>query len=294
MGKIPDAAIHTLVIPASHNSHTYRGGWLPPVTSFVRCQSRTVKQQMECGIRALDFRVHSKTHCAHDGFPTIPIREGLAQIVQFLQENPTEVAFVCAKPDYCAKKRKNDPLTNERAENYLKSLLTESVKDAEALDWVDVPSLVNGGAWCTLGDLVKQGTRIVLVFNKVCSSWGVTRGGSPDAVVDKFKGWCCDVAADKDPEQLYWADYQTTFECSDTTATTVSDFCQHACLGRDYRWTAQQLAQRAHDRKLIAPGKLAEANFIGLNHVECAQVLIGDILEYNLSEASAAPKQRLS
>ncbi|CAG8957554.1 hypothetical protein HYFRA_00010420 [Hymenoscyphus fraxineus] len=107
MSHIPSALpLSALSIPGTHNSPTYRKA-LPS----VRCQSVSVKTQLENGIRFLDIRVQPENAydaskeglvLVHSAFPvaltgTKYFRQLVDTVLSFLEENPTETVIMSIK-----------------------------------------------------------------------------------------------------------------------------------------------------------------------------------------------------
>lgn len=119
-----DYLLKNLVIPASHNSCAFTVDFehtcpapeskmltltnhlLMPralVRGFVVCQELSLKEQLREGIRGLDLRVAQDkdgvmwvTHL----MSCVPLKEVIAQIRTFVEENPSEWVIVNAKPSW--------------------------------------------------------------------------------------------------------------------------------------------------------------------------------------------------
>ena len=85
--------ISNITIPGSHNTGTFM---CSRTCMINQCQAWNIKQQLEAGIRYLDFRVNDvePLHIYHGPFRIAPIAPMLAHLGQFLKENPTEFVFV--------------------------------------------------------------------------------------------------------------------------------------------------------------------------------------------------------
>ena len=122
--SIRDTPLCEVSLPGTHDSGTYRfekekgaspdsdltktiqdkldkGGLMGQLTDFVldniftrlcKCQSKTLKQQMECGIRYLDLRIayheESETFWTCHGVYCVNMKDVMTQISSFLKENP--------------------------------------------------------------------------------------------------------------------------------------------------------------------------------------------------------------
>merc|ERR1712139_115703 len=101
--------------------------------------------------------------------------------------------------------------------------------------WTDVSKIVNGGDWCTLGDLVQKNQRVVFLDDEInrggdiLSSWYQTRDPSGYQVAQNVLKWTRNLSRTKNnksrqfkklgynrpPENtLTWAQCQST--CSET------------------------------------------------------------------------------
>lgn len=127
MKQLPaDAVITNVLMPGSHDSAAYEfcidrakfgnTRWqywaekfhrLPCVKSFLErwtwTQDLDIYEQLELGVRALDFRV---SYCKDDSefyfthsFACVPAKQALVQVKNFLRKHPTEIVYVRVEPD---------------------------------------------------------------------------------------------------------------------------------------------------------------------------------------------------
>jgi hypothetical protein len=123
--------LHEIIMPGSHDSAAYKLSqkWTPknttsigdlPMGSLTKLdvikkwtitQDFTIEQQLEHGIRLLDFRIsYVDNWFSKDGFALTHTfgccgyEEGLEQVKSFLKKNPTEVVVITAEHDYAHRK----------------------------------------------------------------------------------------------------------------------------------------------------------------------------------------------
>lgn len=92
-------------IPQSHNT----GSYLPlycnqwPLWLFAQCQNKTIREQLDMGIRALDLRVtkhNGDIYLSHHFLSNCTLNSALNDVTQFLQEHPSEFVFIFIKEDW--------------------------------------------------------------------------------------------------------------------------------------------------------------------------------------------------
>lgn len=92
-----DHKISSISIPGTHDScalYDHGTFW------FTQCQTKTIPEQLQMGIRFLDLRVALKLHgktfqINHGGYDQyIDLRKVQEQVVEFLDENPTEFVLM--------------------------------------------------------------------------------------------------------------------------------------------------------------------------------------------------------
>lgn len=104
----PRLKITRINIPGSHNS----AAKYIPLSFFARCQSLTILEQLEAGIRYLDIRLrlnqegfnlaHGFLNCKNKKSPfsgELQIESVLGQCYAFLERNPTETVMFCIKDE---------------------------------------------------------------------------------------------------------------------------------------------------------------------------------------------------
>lgn len=135
-----DARLSDISIPGTHDSATYAPtfgrivetnvSFLPGIagamgalgTEFIRCQTLTLREQLDSGIRFLDLRIRDG-----DDFPiyhgSIPLQmtlsNALDQVDAFLNDNPTETVIVSIK-------KESNSGRKETADNLVKFLRRRS------------------------------------------------------------------------------------------------------------------------------------------------------------------------
>jgi hypothetical protein len=123
--------LHEVVMPGSHDSAAYKLShkWTPKaatqlgdlpmgiatsmdvIKKWTITQDLTIEQQLEHGIRLLDFRIsYVDNWFSKDGFALThtfgccSYEEGLNQVKSFLKKHPTEVVIITAEHDYAHRK----------------------------------------------------------------------------------------------------------------------------------------------------------------------------------------------
>ncbi len=104
MSTLPDSiSIRHLWIPGTHNSCTYKTS-----SSFSKCQTYDLKEQLNMGARYLDFRFvyRNNTLTMFHGYDNLQMtmEDALSEIKQFLEENPSEMILLRMQIE---KKKKN-------------------------------------------------------------------------------------------------------------------------------------------------------------------------------------------
>ncbi|CAF0720979.1 unnamed protein product [Brachionus calyciflorus] len=118
MSMLPDnLSILNISIPGTHNSASRTSG-----NYFVKCQSLTIEQQLNAGIRFLDLRLRhiENVFALHHDIIFLKLFFGdvLNLIENFLIKNPTETILIRAKEEY--KPHKNNRSFNQTFESYFK------------------------------------------------------------------------------------------------------------------------------------------------------------------------------
>ena len=116
-----------LSIPGTHDSGTYDAK-----SSAYRCQEKSVRQQLEMGVRFLDIRVgdagKGQMHIWHggkDGDCHINLKSFVDDIITFLKLHPKEAVICCFKVEYQPSKGSNvvlgieNILFSENNKNYI-------------------------------------------------------------------------------------------------------------------------------------------------------------------------------
>lgn len=103
MSAVPDdTPLAAVSMPGTHNSATYsiRSGHWRKVVDALRCQWRSLSEQLNMGIRFLDLRVRSDGRLCH-GVVTcaVNIRGAFDELRDFLRHHPTEVLVVRVKDE---------------------------------------------------------------------------------------------------------------------------------------------------------------------------------------------------
>jgi len=98
MKSVPDSRkLHDLAIPGTHDS----GAWHWKNGGMVRCQNRSISDQLTDGIRFLDIRVNALNGRINHGPIMLPdnsdfltLAEVMADCISFLKANPSETVLV--------------------------------------------------------------------------------------------------------------------------------------------------------------------------------------------------------
>lgn len=109
MSMIPGSTYFSMLsTPGSHDSATSSVSGL--FSSYAKCQSETIAEQLENGVRAFDLRPQYKSSSTitadnltiyHGNYSTgVLYKDAIATIVDFLQKNPTEaISIIMAKEE---------------------------------------------------------------------------------------------------------------------------------------------------------------------------------------------------
>lgn len=115
MAKYPNRSLTQLNIPGTHDTGTYGGNG----EEGTRCQSLTLAQQLDAGVRFLDLRlVYNPNENADDlgifhgdYFQNVWLRKDVMPVVnRFLADNPTECVIFCVNRDSGLSGPKGDPI----------------------------------------------------------------------------------------------------------------------------------------------------------------------------------------
>jgi hypothetical protein len=105
MAALPDELklCDIAAIPGTHNSGAVNGGHL--MWGWAKCQSASLRAQLDMGIRRLDFRLcdtvaGGKVFVSHRFPSRLSFHSCLRHIKDFLDDNPSECVFVCIKRDW--------------------------------------------------------------------------------------------------------------------------------------------------------------------------------------------------
>eukprot|EP01055_Gregarina_sp_Pseudo9_P000216 Gregarina_sp_Pseudo_9__215@NODE_113_length_4196_cov_42_918210_g105_i0_p1_GENE_NODE_113_length_4196_cov_42_918210_g105_i0NODE_113_length_4196_cov_42_918210_g105_i0_p1_ORF_typecomplete_len773_score154_11PIPLCX/PF00388_19/4_5e10PIPLCX/PF00388_19/1_6e03Varsurf_PPLC/PF03490_13/1_2e05_NODE_113_length_4196_cov_42_918210_g105_i0432361 len=110
---IQNSRIWDITIPGTHNSCTYdiehkegNRALLKFAKLFIKCQEKSVYEQLVSGVRFLDLRVcknvqsgYGEPFCAHGGYRTVSLRTVFRDIARFLDEHQTEVLLLSIRRD---------------------------------------------------------------------------------------------------------------------------------------------------------------------------------------------------
>ncbi len=106
MGKMPDeTSLCDIVLPGTHNSCTHAAGScaLACVWPFARCQFFSIKEQLDCGIRAFDLRVRwykGDIVISHTFNSSYTLASACREISNFLATAKTECIILFFKVDW--------------------------------------------------------------------------------------------------------------------------------------------------------------------------------------------------
>lgn len=142
MSYLPNSALVTSVsIPGTHDSGTSR------VTActegYAKCQSKSISDQLNSGIRYLDLRINDKGLINHGGvacwksfFKKLYIEDVESYITSFLKKNPKETVILQIKSEDCKKGKDCANIVNKTlAKN---NLYYKGKKNIEQLTMGDV------------------------------------------------------------------------------------------------------------------------------------------------------------
>lgn len=103
--KCDEKKLKDLILPASHNSGAYLYDIELPILGFSTCQSMSIKNQLESGIRFFDFRISKKKNnirLSHY-IKFDKLSNALDDIVNFLNTNKTEIVVLSIIWDFSHK-----------------------------------------------------------------------------------------------------------------------------------------------------------------------------------------------
>jgi len=298
MGMLKDKNIYDVIIPGSHNAHAYAGGYnVPIVGPLVRCQDASIKCQLESGVRALDLRIGCETWFQHGPARTTKIEDMCSDVSEFLAKNPTEVVFLVAEVE----KNCREKVTSDKGYEIMKKHLDGCFKGPRKWAPIHSPTIHNKGNWLTLGELVTQNKRVVLIYNphktkavlRCIHSWtdGKTGSDKGEDVANKVAKWLegtvkndrvtNQAVIENGKYQMFWADMQTT------PPESVVSLSESTVLG--------YLKQGGHQKGMLDCSKvviqrdlfanLPKPNFVGLDYVETAgRELVNYIINLNLKK----------
>ncbi|OQP51963.1 phosphatidylinositol diacylglycerol-lyase [Niastella populi] len=109
MQSLPDSyLLSQLSIPGSHDA----GASYEPISGTARCQSLTIAEQLNAGIRFLDIRCRhiDNAFAIHHGsiYQNLNFDDVINACISFLTSNPGECIIMCVKEEY-------DPSNNTRS-----------------------------------------------------------------------------------------------------------------------------------------------------------------------------------
>ncbi|WP_160713287.1 phosphatidylinositol-specific phospholipase C [Chitinophaga solisilvae] len=109
MSNVPDAtSLAALSIPGTHDS----GARVEPVAGTAKCQTLSIGEQLDAGIRFLDIRCRhiGDAFAIHHGsiYQNMNFTDVLNACYGFLNSHPTETIIMCVKEEY-------DPTSNTRS-----------------------------------------------------------------------------------------------------------------------------------------------------------------------------------
>lgn len=109
---IKESRIWDICIPGTHNSCAYdiassevnRPGF-QFASLFIKCQDKSVMEQLTDGVRFLDLRVCKNIQnlgepfCAHGGYKTVPLISAFREISEFLSIHHSEIIILSLRKD---------------------------------------------------------------------------------------------------------------------------------------------------------------------------------------------------
>lgn len=136
MSKVDgNTKVLSLNIPGTHESATYK---MPPVLDIITsCQSSSIDDQLNRGIRYLDIRLKEDMLVHHGGIPCykkllikkLYFKDILDDIKAFLQKNNTETVILQIKPENCKGNDFEKNLEKSLSQEDIKNIIFKSDKD---------------------------------------------------------------------------------------------------------------------------------------------------------------------
>lgn len=115
MAKYPHRSLTQLNIPGTHDTGTYGGNG----EEGTRCQTLTIQEQLEAGVRFFDLRLVLNRGADADDlgiyhgdyFQEVWLRKDIMpKVIQFLADNPTECVIFCVNRDSGISGPKGEPI----------------------------------------------------------------------------------------------------------------------------------------------------------------------------------------
>lgn len=183
MENIPDSRyIYEVNLPGTHDSGTfYPYNGTAAIDAFVaaaKCQTMTIEEQLDAGIRVLDLRLDESLNICHgsgtykftgyeDSAHTsvLTLNKVLTTVRDFLTTNPTEVVVVCVKVEDGTTANVVSALNTELA-NWTSSMYTGTtypkISDVKGkMVLMSRISTLNKGIYYNVADKVDRGTRVI-------------------------------------------------------------------------------------------------------------------------------------
>ena len=99
-----DTPLSQILLPGTHDSGATRDFFIP---ATARCQWMSITQQLNAGVRYMDIRltrVKGKLDVYHGtAYQGISFEDVVSDVLEFLEENPSETLIMCIKEESDAK-----------------------------------------------------------------------------------------------------------------------------------------------------------------------------------------------
>ncbi len=174
MGKIPDERnIKEINISGTHDSATR----FCQFSLFSSCQRKSIKSQLEIGVRAFDLRVngeilvHSFTKCKTASGKDLTIYRVIEDIYDFLEKNPTETVMVFFKNEgkvsgeFCLKILVDEIIKKDENKWFLENRFP-TLKDVRGK--VILANRINSSIGIDFSNMLYQGGKKKIEIEKFC------------------------------------------------------------------------------------------------------------------------------
>jgi hypothetical protein len=200
MAPLQKERLWDLCLPGTHNSHAYACRPTPFGTDWVLCQRLSVRQQLEAGVRLLDFRLSNETHFGHGPVETSRLDVVANDIVSFASMHPTEVVVCLVKANGKHTKLQDaNSSPSQIFQNALQDALTNQTVHGKcrcatsiSLDMPQTEHAATRLKQQTLNELTNDGTRgkvLIDAWSHWEGSWHYTNSNLTHEVEQKSREW---------------------------------------------------------------------------------------------------------